>query len=336
MDNGFAIDAKYVRATNFTGRFPYSVNVAASTSPNSEKICIVSQCSVDRLERLEKLGKLWNGAISVAVLIRSDNDASAFERLVQNWGDRKAWWNLVAARPSGQTLSNALPLYDRTYPYNTLRNFALSKSTSPYVFLIDIDFMPSRGLYAALQGSLPLSEGKSLVVAAFKTHGKVPRDMEELRNAMRAGNATTFQDGYINHRATNTSRFMTETSPYEVQYELDYEPYVVARRVSAQFPLPRYDERFRGYSHDKQEQIFHMAMRGFRFVVLPNQFLAHEEHPASQDKQWRDAGKFSDFMTSYLWDEFRTEVASEVRASGKPLPEWVGSPPPAWAMALEP
>jgi glycosyltransferase-like protein LARGE len=330
VDRGLAVDPKFVLATNITGRLPYSVATMSSKkkTSNTLDVCLVTQTSTDRLNSVRKLTQLWSGPISIAVLVRSDNESLVFQQFVQELHGREGSWNLHAVSPVGQFES----AYDGAYPLNQLRNVALSRARSPYVFLTDVDFMPSHGLYAALSGNLPLKEGTCVVVPAFETLGpkdSAPPDMDELRHSMlagkvmafRAGNKTTGYWAYGGpyHRAENISRFLTATSPYEIQYERNFEPYVMAPRASSLYPLPQYDERFRGYGKDKIEQVFHMAMRGFRFVVLPREFITHMWHPRTKwvKSSWRQRKQ-----TNYLWEKFQSEVASEVEVSGRPLPAW--------------
>jgi glycosyltransferase-like protein LARGE len=343
VDRGLAVDPKFVLATNITGRLPYSVATVSSKNltSNTSDVCLVTQTSMDRLKSVRKLMRMWSGPVSIAVLVRSDNESVVFQQFAQELHGREGSWNLHAVSPVGQAEST----YDGAYPLNQLRNVALSGARSPYVFLTDVDFMPSRGLYAALNVSLPLKEGTCIVVPAFEAlEPKVsaPRDMDELRHSMLAGKVREFRRGRGRgndttgywayggpyHRAENISRFLTATSPYEIQYEKMFEPYVMAPRTSSLYPLPQYDERFRGKYKNKIEQIFHMAMRGFRFIVLPGQFVTHMWHPGLKIDGWQSYQDKVDeikIQTDYLWEKIQSEVASEVQASGRPLPAWYES-----------
>lgn len=72
-------------------------------------------------------------------------------------------------------------------------------------------------------------------------------------------------------------RRYTSKGAYEVDFDLMYEPYVVIPRTA-----PRYDERFVGYGNDKVSHAYELFLARFRFVVLPNVFLIHMEHPPPQ------------------------------------------------------
>ncbi len=53
----------------------------------------------------------------------------------------------------------SLHLFQTMYPVNYLRNVAINNTVTPYVFLIDIDFMPSIGLYEYLMDFISTREG---------------------------------------------------------------------------------------------------------------------------------------------------------------------------------
>lgn len=53
------------------------------------------------------------------------------------------------------------------------------------------------------------------------------------------------------HYRTNMPRWFTATEPYEVQFDMGYEPWFIAPRQST----PLYDVNFRGYGRNKQQQV---------------------------------------------------------------------------------
>ncbi|KAG7304995.1 hypothetical protein JYU34_010430 [Plutella xylostella] len=80
------------------------------------------------------------------------------------------------------------------------------------------------------------------------------------------------------HRATNYSRWITATEPYEVEWQADYEPYLVVHRS-----VPRYDTRFSGFGWNKVSHSVELYARGYRAVVLPGAFIVHAPHAPSAD-----------------------------------------------------
>ena len=71
------------------------------------------------------------------------------------------------------------------------------------------------------------------------------------------------------HDATNYGKWRTATTPYKVQWEADFEPYVVLPKNL----VPAYDLRFVGFGWNKVSHIMELAFRGTEFIVLPNVFI---------------------------------------------------------------
>lgn len=55
------------------------------------------------------------------------------------------------------------------------------------------------------------------------------------------------------HAPTNFAKWRTATTPYKVQWEADFEPYVMVRRDS-----PEYDRRFVGFGWNKVAHIMEL------------------------------------------------------------------------------
>lgn len=63
------------------------------------------------------------------------------------------------------------------------------------------------------------------------------------------------------HAPTNYAKWRTATTPYKVEWEPDFEPYVVVRR-----DCPEYDQRFVGFGWNKVSHIMELDAQ----VRLPN------------------------------------------------------------------
>uniref|UniRef100_A0AAR2J3W7 LARGE xylosyl- and glucuronyltransferase 1 n=1 Tax=Pygocentrus nattereri TaxID=42514 RepID=A0AAR2J3W7_PYGNA len=124
------------------------------------------------------------------------------------------------------------------YPVNLLRNVAMRQVNTPYMFLSDIDFLPMYGLYEYLRYHV-------------WTKGHAP---------------------------TNFAKWRTATTPYRVQWEADFEPYVMVRR-----DCPEYDRRFVGFGWNKVAHIMELDAQEYEFVVLPNAYMIHMPHAPSFD-----------------------------------------------------
>lgn len=67
------------------------------------------------------------------------------------------------------------------------------------------------------------------------------------------------------HAPTNYAKWRTATTPYKVEWEADFEPYVVVRR-----DCPEYDQRFVGFGWNKVSHIMELdaQVRCLRSVVF--------------------------------------------------------------------
>lgn len=90
---------------------------------------------------LEALCRHWPGPMSLALYL-TDAEAQQFLRFVEASA-------VLSARPdvAYHVVYREGPLY----PINQLRNVALAQALTPYVFLSDIDFLPSYSLYDYLR-----------------------------------------------------------------------------------------------------------------------------------------------------------------------------------------
>ncbi|KFM79338.1 Glycosyltransferase-like protein LARGE1, partial [Stegodyphus mimosarum] len=143
------------------------------------------------------------------------------------------------------------------------------------------------GLYEYLKKSVASmgleSSMKALIVPAFETQRyrlTFPKSKAELLSMLDMGTLFTFRYHVWTrgHAPTNYAKWRTATTPYRVQWELDFEPYIVVRR-----DVPEYDRRFVGFGWNKVSHIMELYAQGYEFVVLPNAFIVHMPHAPSFD-----------------------------------------------------
>lgn len=105
----------------------------------------------------------------------------------------------------------------------------------------------------------------------------MPRTQTALRNL--GGEAEGFHVSRFpkGHGPTDFARWATANEKYEVEYAQSFEPYVIGSRST----LPIYDERFRGYGHNKIVHLLSCHMGGLKFAVLPHVFVCAAEHARS-------------------------------------------------------
>lgn len=240
-------------------------------------VTLVAQLSMDRLQMLETICRHWEGPISLA-LYMSDAEVQQFLRYAISS-------NMLMSR---KNVGYHVVYRDgQFYPVNYLRNVALQQVTTPYVFLSDIDFLPMYGLYEYLKKAVSMMDmkesNKALIVPAFETQRyrlTFPKSKAELLSMLDVGTLFTFRYHVWakGHAPTNFAKWRTATTPYTIQWEPDFEPYVV---VSSKVAL--YDQRFVGFGWNKVSHIMELDAQGYELVVLPNAFIIHMPHAPSFD-----------------------------------------------------
>jgi len=178
------------------------------------------------------------------------------------------------------------------YPINALRNLAMSHAATELVFLLDVDFVPSAGLLRELGHDHRLlhqlkTTRTALVIPAFEVSPdhRLPRQQAALSSLLGGCSppaASPFHCSHFpaGHTPTDFARWLTASERYAVEYALNFEPYVVVSRKW----LPLYDERFRGYGHNKISHLYAVAAAGATFEVMPRHFVCAHEHTKS--KSW--------------------------------------------------
>ncbi|XP_012287028.1 LARGE xylosyl- and glucuronyltransferase 2 isoform X2 [Orussus abietinus] len=251
----------------------YEYNIISSTD-----VALVTQCSADRIMLLEELCRHWPGTISVALYL-TDAEVQSFLDFIRSSAELRVRKNIAY---------HIVYKDGEFYPVNYLRNIAMTHVTTPYIFQLDVDFLPQFGLYEALMNYITkLNMGKSsrtaLIVPAFETQRykfTFPSNKAELIKSLNRGIFYTFRYHVWTqgHSATNYSFWRTATEPYEVLWEPDFEPYIVVPRSA-----PNYDTRFVGFGWNKVSYVTHLTALGYRYIVLPDVFIIHRPHAPSQD-----------------------------------------------------
>uniref|UniRef100_A0AAY4AZP1 LARGE xylosyl- and glucuronyltransferase 1 n=1 Tax=Denticeps clupeoides TaxID=299321 RepID=A0AAY4AZP1_9TELE len=255
----------------------YFLHYEYQSSADNSDVTLVAQLSMDRLQMLEAICKHWEGPISLALYL-SDAEAQQFLRYAQGS-------EVLMSR--GNVGYHIVYKEGQFYPVNLLRNVAMKQVNTPYMFLSDIDFLPMYGLYEYLRKSVVqldmASTKKALVIPAFETlryRLSFPKSKAELLSQLDMGTLFTFRYHVWmkGHAPTNFAKWRTATTPYRVQWEADFEPYVMVRRDS-----PEYDRRFVGFGWNKVAHIMELDAQEYEFVVLPNAYMIHMPHAPSFD-----------------------------------------------------
>lgn len=258
-------------------------------NPSPIDVTLTVHLSLDRLLVLDQLAGNWNGPISVSIYLSEVETSLLISSM-------KSSFNLVGRTNIGYHL--VFRDQGFTYPINKMRNTALENALTQYVLLSDIDFLPSMNLYEYLKATIlglsvedkqtKSSESsylpmKALVIPAFETlqyRFEFPNNKAELLTQLNLGSISTFREQIWpkGHSATDYSRWRVATKAYTIDWEPDYEPFIVVNKDAV-----RFDERFIGFGWNKVESIMELAAQGYQFIVLPEAFLIHKIHSASYD-----------------------------------------------------
>ncbi|KAB5575092.1 hypothetical protein PHYPO_G00216840 [Pangasianodon hypophthalmus] len=287
----------------------YFLEYEYTSTEDDTDVTLVAQLSMDRLQMLEAICKHWEGPISLA-LYMSDAEAQQFLRYAQASEVLKNRKNVGyhIVYKEGQF-----------YPVNMVRNVALRNAKTPYVFLTDIDFLPMYGLYDYLRKSIVqldmANTKKALVVPAFETlryRLSFPKSKAELLSMLDMGTLYTFRYHVWTkgHAPTNYAKWRTATTPYKVEWEADFEPYVVVRR-----DCPEYDQRFVGFGWNKVSHIMELDALEYDLMVLPNAFMIHMPHAPSFDiSKFRSSPSYR-FCLTTLKEEFHQDLSRKYGAA---------------------
>jgi hypothetical protein len=304
----------------------------------STSITLCTQCSVDRIPRLQALVEHWEGPVVCAVHVPSGCNVSTdiVAPLTELYATLALNANrlLLVLRSEAMVSTEADLWAASLYPINALRNVSVEHAPTNRVFLCDVDFACNVGAHASLVQHAnrlsPRLKKTAIVVPAFEAHDlklleSLPSDVEAAKDTLFSkhseGAVSLFHVGHFpkGHRATNLSKWFDsrESSVYEVPYEQCFEPYVVVDKTTDDFQL--YDERFRGYGMNKIQHIQHLEHSGFRFYVATDTFIISPEMEKSSDYK-RTFGALKDPMQSMrvqaLFNRFKGEmqVSQEVKA----------------------
>ncbi|XP_074660287.1 xylosyl- and glucuronyltransferase LARGE1-like isoform X2 [Tubulanus polymorphus] len=273
--------------------------------PRTDDVTLVTQLSMDRLQMIESICEHWEGPISVA-LYMSDAEAQQFLRYAQGS------LILMQRRNVGYHIVYKDGLF---YPVNYLRNVALKQVQTPYVFLLDVDFLPMFNMYNYVRKAVSMiniaTEKKALVVPAFETQRyklDFPKSKAELISMLDMGTIVTFRYHVWpkGHAPTNFAKWRTATMPYSVAWQPDFEPYVIVPK-----DVPLYDQRFVGFGWNKVSHIVELDAKGYEFVVLPNAFIIHMPHAPSFDIAKYRASKLYKRCLKILKDEFQRDLSKK-------------------------
>jgi len=160
-----------------------------------------------------------------------------------------------------------LIFFQEFYPVNYLRNVALKNARTNVVLLSDADFVPAgtadvhdalvnfSSSMLAISSSSPSFNGakRALILPALETPRyqlkDVPTSKAAAVAALDVGDLYPFRyhEWSKGHAATDFGRWRAATKPYKVEWQENFEPYVMVLKKE----LPLFDERFVGFGWNK-------------------------------------------------------------------------------------
>ncbi|GAA6039121.1 hypothetical protein JCM8097_005336 [Rhodosporidiobolus ruineniae] len=296
---------------------PMTFSVPASQPCSADAVTLVTQFTLSRLDRFERLLHAWDGPVSAAIYLTDESDISKLEQYLGDPTLSPAWSKvaLTLVKPDYSVNEEALLIRLR-YPINRLRNLALEASPSPYTLVIDVDFVPSPGMHALLSSrAVPLLHHPSsrnsrsptllrtaLVIPTFALmpafNGSFPSTLSELEALYSASPPlATLTDANAGHGPTRPSRLFSPSPEalarepvssvqpswsYEACYEPQWEPYYLLARASH----PLYDKRFTDQGGDKQAHAALLNALGFEFRVLRDVWVVHPPKTDLKEEEW--------------------------------------------------
>ncbi|VDM31373.1 unnamed protein product [Hydatigera taeniaeformis] len=273
-------------------RLPCAWNLQLGDNANYSHCLFNDRVGESRLHRLEEIAANWEGPMSLAVYV-TDREAE----IVTEYLDSLM---LFASRGNigiHLVFQEGVSSY---YPINALRNMAIKYADTPYVFIVDFDFVPKPHLHTYFQRTLATV---SYIVPAFETFCtqlSFPSTKQRLLQKIASGVVKPFRIDVwqAGHLATNYSHWYKAEMPYEIKWDADFEPYVLIRRGHGQF-----DEHFIGFGWNKVSFFMLLDALDFKFVVLPNAFIIHLPHaPSVESNRFRHSQCLEDFKVKYIKD----------------------------------
>ncbi|KAL7737488.1 hypothetical protein ACLKA6_007622 [Drosophila palustris] len=329
-------------------------------SSESTLICLATQSSVERLYSLPQVADNWRGPLSVALFAAGNEEYTVlryfvtymrlcfpnimanatfhilvpreFDNLPRVLTESNNIKNKYNCQYPERTLKALLKLRSvktlewrqkNTYPQNHMRNVARKGCQTKYVFLTDVDIIPSINSVVLLNNffKTAVCEGNcAYVIPTFEidVRANFPRAKENLLGLIKKGLARPFHEKVFiyNQYATNFTKWLlskrNETavtiSHTVTNFEFLYEPFYIAIDT-----VPVHDERFTGYGFTRNSQVYEMYVAGYKFLVLSPVFTCHwglqrkQARPAWREQQNNANRKKFDVFKSEIFARYKND-----------------------------
>ncbi|XP_076034758.1 beta-1,4-glucuronyltransferase 1-like isoform X2 [Oratosquilla oratoria] len=280
-----------------------------------EEVTLVTQCSLSKLHYIPQLTKVWQGPVSVAVFVLSNEVPASVQAFLQlqkcfSAVRENVTFSLVFPLNSptsphvvptagtvpchlilGSEDQNSYNFHGIQYPNNLLRNTAIKVVRSQFMLVLDVDMQPNENLHHAFLNyakhndlyKKATTEHKMVwVVPSYevKEEMDVPRNKESLLELLESGDARPFYQEmcWKCQKYTDYTAWEKATVVDSSKVRPLYE--VLWRDPWEPFyiaptDIPHYDERFRQYGFNRISQVCELHVSGYGFQVLDSAFVVH-------------------------------------------------------------
>lgn len=267
------------------------LHLAARVRPQRNQLTLAVPLTPSRVLRLDSLARLYaGGPVCAAVLVNNEEEAHKFGLV---WS-RMAWLRTYV------DVTFVRKAHGGALPINALRNVAVRLVKTHFVLMLDVDMTPARNSFDCfrdpqgrlLNQLLPPAQKRLAALPVFVAdiHNRPARNKQELINQLVHSAATTYCAS--SQKSNRVKRWYVTPHSVETRFQLDYEPYAIARRDS----YPAYDQRFSGYGFNKISWALGAEAAGWQLLVLPNSFLTHLNHV---DNSWVSAINHSHYLQTW-------------------------------------
>ncbi|KAL4435056.1 hypothetical protein ABPG77_003881 [Micractinium sp. CCAP 211/92] len=288
--------------------------------PNQRNVTLVSQLSLDRLDKLENQCRAWPLPLAAAVYVPSQYGlllgrppgeppvllSTVVEQLSQFYArmQRKGLCHLQLALYKEDLGGDSLALA-HMYPFNAMRNRVLQMAVTQAVLIADVDLLvggaEELGTPEGWAAMRPwLKGGAGVVLPAFETPYDVTGHLR-LPHPEAVGRAAAFQAvsggkaGAVQGFRNGSLLIVKAKEEPRASSAAHYEKWIAAEDFYAvpfvgnyepyvivnRTLLPWYDEQYRGHAFDKVTHARCFWSWGGTFVVHPRLFLVHVPHERS-------------------------------------------------------
>jgi hypothetical protein len=319
---------------NSSKTLPRAFPCRSQTTNHHDKITATIILGPSGFERLLYSARRWGGPVSAAIYITSEDQIAELTQFHRDNANDLHLTALHVLFERGDEVS-------RGFPHNILRQMAVDLVDTEFFLTLDVDLITppnaSHGLNALL-GSDPnmaadLRKNTIMVLPAFERTANatdsdivhnadqvLPQDKDELRKLVDRNEIRMFHDSFQPAQRVTDYAWWFEESPrsstpyYFIDYEMRYEPYVIACKNARN--LPKYWEGFRGYGYNKESWFTDLYFSGFQFAVLKDWFVIHLEHNNLGLQQSHDMDRHTLFRhylkDKFAWDEETYQVVFQL------------------------